>query len=814
MDASATMLERLGDDLRFAARSYLKTPGFTAVAVLTLALGTGVNATVFTLVNALLFRPAPVADPPSLMSVYTSDFSSGPYGTTSYPDYQTLAADVAAFSDVAAYDGGASALLHSPSGVERMRRIAVSPSFFQLLGITPLAGRVIGRADFDAGAPPAAVISEDLWRRVFAADPTLLGRQVTLNGQSHAVVGILPRGFVLDLGPPIDAWIPFTAAIMSRGRQDRNLSVIGRLKDGRTLAEAQAEVSTIAARLAREYPSSNMGTLKHPDRPRPMSVVPHTRLPAAFRADVAMLAGLMMAGAGLVLLIACANIANLLLSRAAGRVREIAVRRALGALAGRVVAQLLTESVLLGLAGSGLGILFAMWAADALPSFFPPDQAAMLDARVDMRALAFTLAIAIGSSLLFGTAPALQLLRNGLGDALRSAKGLTASRASARLRSILVVAQVALAMVLLVSAALLVRSLLNSLQADLGFAARDAVTISLEQPLDRDAVRGQAFYRAVVERVGSLPGVTAVSLGRTLPLFGAGRRGFRPEGYTFARGETREFHHNTVSPTYFSTLQIPFLEGRAFDDRDIAGGVPAVIVNEVLARRYFAGSAIGRRLTDSAGTELTVVGVVRASKHLTVKEAPVPVVYYPQTQAYARQLTLIARTDGPAAPLVNVVRRVVAEVDRDVATFRAGTLESRIDEALTTERLTAALISICGMLALLLAAIGVYGVVAFAVARRRREFGVRVALWARPQQILTLVVREGARLTGAGVLVGIAAAFAGTRALASFLYGVETTDVATFGGVALALVAVSVLATLLPARRALRADPMVVLRDE
>jgi predicted permease len=381
-------------------------------------------------------------------------------------------------------------------------------------------------------------------------------------------------------------------------------------------------------------------------------------------------------------------------------------------------------------------------------------------------------------------------------------------------RSTLVAAQIALATVLLVSAGLLVRSLLNALHANLGFGTRDAVVVSLEQPTDRPEPQGMAYYRAVVERVRTMPGITAVGLARTLPLFGSGRRGFRPDGYAFRPGETREFSFNVVSPGFFETMQIDLLAGRAFDERDGAGGMPTAIVNDVLATRYFGGAAVGRRITDSTGAVLTIVGVARTGKHLTVQEDPVPVVYYPQTQTYIRQMTLVARTAGSADGSVAEVRRASADVDRGVAVFRASTLASRLSEALTTDRVAASLISVCGVLALVLAMVGVYGVVAFAVARRAREFGVRVALGAKPAQILALVLRESARVTGLGVILGVAAALAATRGLATLLFGVSTSDAMTFSTVVLALGAVTIPATVLPARRALRVDPMVVLRDE
>jgi predicted permease len=802
------------DDLRHAVRSYLKTPAFTLVAVLTLALGTGVNATVFTFVSALLFRPAPVPEPDSLVSVFTSDFSSGPYGDTSYPDYRSLQSDATAFEALAAHDGGQSTLLQTTESVERIRRVAVSAEFFPVLRVQPLAGRLLGGADFTGTAAPVAVISEELWRRTFGSNPDVLGRYLSIGGRQHAVVGVLPRAFVLDLGPRVDAWIPFGPDVVAADRGSRNLSVVGRLGPRRTIAETQAEVTTIAARLAREYPESNLGTLQQRDRPRPMLVVQHTRVPPAFRGEVGMLGGVMMAGVALVLLIACANVASLLLSRAAARVREMAVRRALGAAGFRIVAQLLTESLVLGLCGGALGVLAALWTSDALPSFFPAEQAVILDARVDAGTLAYTLGLSLASSLLFGIAPALQCVRTPLGEAVRTARTLTPGTASARIRAMLVVAQIALATVLLVSAGLLGRSLLNALHAELGFSTREAVVLSLEQPIDRPAPQGLAYYQAVLDRVGGLPGIDSVSLARNIPLFGSGRRGFRPEGYDFKPGETREFHINVVSPAFFETMGIAVLAGRAFDGRDVPGGMRTAIVNDVFAARYLGGNAVGRRVVDSRGTDLAIVGVVRTSKHLTVREEPVPLVYYPQAQEYSRQATLIARATGGAGSLVDTVRRAAAETDRAVAVYRAGTLDARIAEALSSDRLAATLIAVCGALALLLAMVGVYGVVAFAIARRGREFGVRVALGARPVQILALVVGEGARVTALGLGFGLAAALVATRALASLLYGIGTSDATTFAAVAAALAAVIVAAVLLPARRALHVDPIVVLRDE
>jgi putative ABC transport system permease protein len=807
------MLAAFLEDLRYAARAFSRSRGFAAVAILTLALGSGVNATVFTFVNALLLRPAPVPDPSSLVSVYTSDFSSGPYSNTSYPDYLSLKTQTTAFDGLAAYTAASPALLQTAEGVERIRVAAASAEFFDVLRIRPLRGRLIGAADANTATTPGVAISERLWRGTFGSAEDVIGRQITIDGQPRQIVGVLPRRFGLDLGPDTDAWAPLGGDVEKSGRGDRMLAIVGRLKSGRSIASAQSELTAIASRLARDYPESNRGILGQPDSPRPLAVLRHTRLPAGVRSAVALVAGIMMAAVILVLLIACANVANLLLTRAAARTREISVRCALGASRPRIVGQMLTESLLLGAAGGALGLLLAMWTSDALPSFFPPDQAELLDASLDYRVFVYTLAVAIGSSVIFGMAPAFQALKTPLTGGLRGGLSFSAGRSGSRLRAALVVGQIALATVLLVSAGLVVRSLLNAFEADLGFGTREAVLVSLEQPAERDAVKGMAFYDAVLERARALPGVQSAALARSLPLGGSGRRGFRPDGYKFQPQEDHELNFNTVSAKYFETMQIPVVAGRAFDATDTSG-VRTAIVNDVLARKYYNGDAIGRRITDSSGTVMTIVGVVKTGKHRSLQEPPLPVVYYALPQSYESRMVLVARTRNAAEPLVDSVRRAAADVDRRVAAYRALTWSARMNQALASDRMTAALIGICGVLALLLAAIGVYGVVAYAVARRTREFGVRVALGARPRQVLSLVLGEGVRVTGLGIAFGILGALAATRALRTLLFGVGPFDPITFASVALGLGVIAICATLLPARRALRLDPMIVLREE
>jgi putative ABC transport system permease protein len=582
------------------------------------------------------------------------------------------------------------------------------------------------------------------------------------------------------------------------------------------LSEAQSQIGGIAARLAHAYPETNRGTLAAPGDPRPMLALPHTRLSPEFRGMVATIGAIMMTAVALVLVIACANIASLLLSRATSRDREMAVRLALGATPARLVRQMLTESVVLGLGAGALGLLLSLWTADLLPSFFPPDQARMLDTSLDGMTVAFVLSAALAGSILFGLAPALQAAAPSALSSLRTGVSrISATGSRKRLRQLLVAAQIAVSAVLLVAAALLVQSRRNAVHADLGFGTRDGVLASVELPAaEFGAPQGLAYYRVVLARVRSIPGVESAAFARTLPLARPARRGFRIDGYVPRPGEDTELSVNVVTDDYFETMRIQVLAGRTFDSRDRDGGSPAAIVNDLLARRYFGGSAVGRRLTDSSGRVLTIVGVVRTGTNLAVQEPPVPFVYYPLEQEYASRMTLVARTANEPLSMIDPIRRQVISADRRVPVFRTIPLASHFAEATAGDRLTAALVTVCGAIALLLAAIGLYGVVAYAVATRRHEIGVRLALGARPRHITRLVLGEGLGVTAIGIAVGLGLGAAAARALESFLFGVSASDPATYAAVPAFLTVVAALAAWMPARRALRVQPTAVLRQE
>jgi putative ABC transport system permease protein len=809
-------MDALLQDVRYAVRGLVRSPGFTAAALLTLAIGTGANATVFGFVNALLLRPAPaVTDPRTLYSVFTSDFSSGPYGASSYPDYLTMRERAASFSALGAY-GIVPAVLRDARTTERVSAMQVSPEVFEILGLRAAHGRLLLARDFAADAAPVVVISHHLWQRMFGSDRAVLGRTAALNGQAFTIVGVAPRRFDgLHLGAPVDVWTPLLRRAGDPAeRGQRSLSVVGRLRAGMDLAAAQAELDIIAADLARAYPATNMGTLASPDRPRPIVVTRHSRMHPQFRGMVAMLGGVLMSAVGLVLLVACANVAGLLLSRGAARARELTTRLALGASRVRLVRQLVTESILLGLCGGALGILFALWTSDVLPSFFPPAQARLLDAGVDGRVLAFVAVLSVAAGTVFGLVPAWRVLRGMTGRPDLDGSRATAARAGF-VRGGLVLAQVAITFVLLVACGLFVRTLSNALSADLGFTTRRAVLANVEiPPTDLDQPEGEAYLDDLLARVRALPGVEEASLARHLSLGGASRRVFAIDGYHPRPGEDMELPINVVEHGFFQTMGMPLVAGRTFDARDGAAGRRVVVVNDVLAQRYFGGRAVGRRIREGRGAELEVIGVVRGGHYRSVQEPPAPMVYYPLRQAYAPRLTLVVRTSGEPAAMADTVRSAAQGVNRSVALFRVTTLEAHLEEALGAERLTAALVTTAGAMSLALAVVGVYGVIAYGVACRQKEIGVRMALGARPLDVVRLVVRQGIGVAACGIGLGVVAALASTRVLGAMLFGVEPWDLPTFAAAGTLLALVAAAAAWMPARRAARVDPVAALRED
>ena len=656
-----------------------------------------------------------------------------------------------------------------------------------------------------------------LWQRAFGSSPAAVGATLTANGTPYTVIGVAPADFTgLNLGAAFDIWTPLIPRSGPTDRGNRSLSIVGRLSKTADLVQAQAQLDGVAARLGAAYPETNRGTLAAPDRPRPMMVVQHSRMHPSFRGQVAMIAGVLLAAVALVLLIACANVAGLLLSRATSRQREIAVRLALGASRPRLLRQMLTESVILGAAGGALGLLVALWTADVLPSFFPAEQARLLDARIDGRVFGFTAAVALMSGLVFGIAPALQGLKASATAALRTdATRAGEVRSGVRVRKALVMAQVAVASVLLVSAVLLTRSLSNALNADLGFTTKQAVLSSLELPPQMSA----AAARAVLRFGPSTRSAPSRASRRSRSPGSCRSRGRRDvdsrSTATHAAPERTVSFITTSSAASFSTrCGMKAAQGRLFEEGDRSGR-PVAIVNHIFADRFYNdGAAVGRHIRDSRDNDLEIVGVVRADRRLDLQDASLPVVFYLSDQQFSNRMMVVARTSSDAALLADTVRRTIVPINRDVAVFRTVTLDAHLNEALSANHLIVALVATCGVMALGLALIGVYGIVSYTVARRTREIGVRMALGATPWQVLRLLLAENGTVVGFGLVTGLLASLIAARLLGSMLYGISATHPATYALVLAVVGIVAGAASVLPARRALGVNPVTALRQD
>jgi len=812
------------NDVRYGLRMLSKSPGFTFIAVFALALGIGANTTIFSLINGLLLRPlVGVNEPERLVAVYTSDYSSGLYGSSSYPDYADFRDEAKAFEGLAAYTD-AVASLTGDDEPQRLRGESVTGNFFKVLGVRAAAGRTLVPEDErTASGNPVVVISHNLWQRRFNSDPSLVGRTITLDGRAHTVVGIAAENFRgLHLGMPPEFWLPMpTPENEPEARGNRGLEIVGRLKADATVEEASAQLKTIFARLAQDFPDTNKGTLDRPDEPRPVTVLQERRTGPQQRKAISTLTGMLMAMVGLVLLIACANVANLLLARASARRREIAIRMALGSSRWRLVRQLLTESLCLALLGGLGGLLLTLWTSDFLPKFFPAEDAGGLDLSMDWRVLGFTLGLSLLTGILFGLAPALQASRPNLLSALKDDTGATEVRGFGRfgMRNALVVLQVALSLVLLICAGLFMRSLRAASTADPGFKAENVLLARMElRGAEMKPEQGQIFFRQVQEGVSAIPGVRSASLMLVVPVSGGGmRRSVQIEGYEPKPNEDTELNANIVSPNYFATMGIPLVQGREFNTDDAAGRPGVIIVNEELARRYFPGqNPLGKRIkTDSEGPYLEIVGVARNAKYRRLREEPLPFFYTPLAQDYTGRMTLLVRTDGDdPLKVLPAVRSELKSLNKNVTLYGINTLSAHVNEALSADRMIAVLLSVFGGAALLLAAVGLYGVMSYAVARRTHEIGVRMALGAQGSDIMKLILRQGMILVLVGGAVGLAAAFAVTRLMSSLLYGVSTTDPLTFAGITVLLTGVALLACYIPARRATRVDPLIALRYE
>jgi putative ABC transport system permease protein len=799
----------------------LKRPGFTAVAVVTLALGIGANTAIFSVVNAVLLRPLPFKNPGQLVWIWSTRtdrdkaFFSIPNFTDTRDENQTL-------EELAAYANWGANLTEGGEA-ERLQGVRLTPNALQMLGVEAALGRTLLPDDGATGAGRVVVLSHGLWQRRFGADSSLIGRAITLNGEAYTVVGVLPQSFMLP-GAEVEMASPLVVSTDPR-RTERGsnfLRVFGRTRPGVTTAQAQADLAAVTERLRQQHAEENAKLTA------PKVVALHDELVGGYRKAL----WLVLGAVGLVLLIACSNLANLLLARSTARHKEIAIRTALGASRLRLVRQLLTESMLLALMGGALGLFLASWGVDALLALSPQDLPRVHEVAIDARMLGFTLGVSLLAGFGFGLIPALQASRVDLNEELKGeARGLTGGAGHNRTRGVLVVSEIALSLVLLISAGLLVKSFFLLQRVTPGFNTGNLLLVRLSLPQARYQKRETVadFYQKLTQRVESLPGVQAVGVASVLPLSGMNARAdFTIVGRALASAQDAPGAQNRwVSPGYFRMMSIPLLKGREFTAQDAAQSLAVVVIDEALARRYWPNqNPLGARLRiDDGGAEppreVEIVGVVGDVKHVGLEDEPTPTVYAPVYQipqgnvsSLINNMSLVVRTAGDPLALQSAVRREVQAVDRDVPASGARTMEQFLSASVAPRRFSLLLLGIFAGAALLLAAMGIYAVISYSVAQRTHEIGIRMALGAGRRDVLKMILGGGLKLILTGLAVGVSGAFALTRLMSSLLFGVSAVDPATFVIISALLSGVALLACYIPARRAMNVDPMEALRYE
>ena len=810
----SNMLTDFIQDLRYAGRMQLKNPAFTVVALIALALGIGANTAIFSVVNSVLLRPLPYKDPERLVMVWEDASKFG------YPRDTPAAANYIDWRDQnTVFDGMAAMVevsfnLTGAGDPERLQGRGVSANLFPLLGVDAQVGRTFTSDEDEPGSDYVALLSHALWQRRFGGDKSIVGKPISLNGETFTVVGVMPASFQFPTSD--DAfWLPIGFTPEQKTNRDRHyLEVLARLKPGTSLEQAQTEMHTIAARLAQQYPNSNTDL---------GAVV--TSLHEHLVGDIRTALLILLGAVGLVLLIACANVANLLLARAAVRQKEIAVRVALGARRLRLIRQFLTESVLLATIGGVVGLAFAYGGLFLLRSFIPENIAQAREISIDLKVLGFTFLVALITGVIFGLAPALQAARFNQTETLKEGGRDSATGSSGkRIRSLLVIAEVAVSLVLLIGAGLLINSFLRLRNVDPGFRSDNLLTMKFDLPLPKymEFEKRSAFYSDLVQRVGAVAGVKSAAITTNLPLYRQGNSmGVSIEGQPpLPPGQENVVVTRTISPGYFDTMGIPLLRGRQFTDQDTAKTPNVAVINETMARTYWPGEdAIGKRIgagrVERPEDWIQVIGVVKDVHQFELTAAPRPQMYLSYRQGdFFPPRDLVVKTDVDPASLAATVRKTVWEIDKDQPVSNIRTMDEILSDSIARQRFSMLLLAIFAGVALTLAAVGIYGVMSYSVAQRTHEIGIRMALGAQTGAVLKLAVGYGMKLVAVGVVAGLVAAFALTRVMSTLLFGVTATDPVTFTVISLLLILVAAIASYIPARRATKVDPIIALRYE
>ncbi len=798
----------LSNDVRYGTRMLLKKPGFTLIAVLTLSLGIGANTAIFSVVNAVLLRALPYPEPGRLVILSTTD-TGGAFDGLSLQEVGEFRAQMRSMEDLTGFQSQ-SVNLTGGERPDRVRGGFVTANFFKVFRLTPLIGRTLVDGEDQRGAEKVAVVNEKMWRERLNGDPNLEGKKLILNGEPYSVIGVITSDFQQPLNPEVEVWMGAAQFPGNTAQRDmRFMLAAGHLKPGVGLAKAQAEAGIIANQLAQAYPKENTGRGAKVADLRDLAI-----------GDMRQTLLILFGAVAVILLIACANLANLLLARSLTRQKEIAVRAALGAGRWRLIRQLLTETTLMGLLGGVGGMLLAQWGVYALLKL-PQNFVRSDDVRLDGPVLLFALAASVVTGWLFGLAPALQLAKPDLHAMLKEG-GRSGGEGGKwnRVRSVFVIAQIALSLLLLIFGGLLIRSFDKLLQVNPGFKPEKLLTLEYRLPRNKYS-QSEAqwnFHRQVVARVAQVPGVTSASLVRGLPFSGNGGTSavIFPDRDLPQKGKEPQVQFNTAMPDYFATMGIPFIGGRLFDDRDQLNTPPVFLINQTMARRYWPNQdPIGKQIKMVEGDVTgTVIGIVGDAKHYFLEEEARPQMYAAYSQQPGIFATLVVRTSGEPMSLAEPIRQAVWKVDNDQPMWKIRTVEFLLDRGVADKRFVMALMSIFAALALVLAVIGLYGVLSYMVRQRTQEIGVRMALGAQSRDILGMVLRNGMRLVLIGVALGLVAAWTLTRLMGNLLYGVSATDAFTFTALALLMIVVALVACYVPAQRATKVDPMVALRYE